>query len=215
MRGYAEPPIGQLAVVITTYVFFFHTVLKSTKYEAIQKVRISKMQIPFWLFLTTILFTLTWQDMASLLLKRVPTLSTTIKASLPVSVHRNILPLLNQHPNPQRPFSTTPSTMSAAGPFLEAVKNRRSVYQLKKESPISDAKIEEIVTEVLLHVPSSFNSQSSRIVILLKEEHVKLWDIAKDVLKAVVPAEQYPSTEQKLSMFQGAYGTVSPPPLTA
>jgi predicted oxidoreductase (fatty acid repression mutant protein) len=101
--------------------------------------------------------------------------------------------------------------MSASAPFLEAIKNRRTIYPLKKESPIPDAKIEEIVTEALLHVPSSFNSQSTRMVILLKEEHVKLWDIAKETLKAVVPADQYPSTEQKLSMFQGAYGTVSQP----
>ena len=101
--------------------------------------------------------------------------------------------------------------MSGSAPFLEAVKNRRTYYQLKKESPISDAKIQEIVTEALLHVPSSFNSQSTRIVILLKEEHVKLWDIAKDVLKAIVPAEQYSGTEQKLNGFQAAYGSVSSP----
>lgn len=101
--------------------------------------------------------------------------------------------------------------MSGSAPFFEAVKNRRTIYQLKKESPISDAKIEEIVTQTLLHVPSSFNSQSTRIVILLKEEHVKLWDIAKDVLKAIVPAEQYSATEQKLNGFQAAYGTVSSP----
>ena len=101
--------------------------------------------------------------------------------------------------------------MSASTPFFEAVKSRRSVYQLKKESPISDSRIEEIVTEALLHVPSSFNSQSTRMVILLKEEHIKLWDIVQNGLKAVMPAEQYSSREQKISKLQGAYGTVSLP----
>jgi hypothetical protein len=168
------------------------------------------MQIPFWLFLNSILLALTWRDMASLLLKKVPTLSTSsIKASLPATIRRNIPPFVNLHPNPQRLFSTTQATMSGSAPFFEAVKNRRTIYQLKKESPISDAKIQEIVTEALLHVPSSFNSQSTRMVILLKEEHAKLWDIAKDVLKAIVPAEQYSGTEQKLNGFQAAYGTVS------
>ena len=99
--------------------------------------------------------------------------------------------------------------MSGSAPFLEAVQNRRTIYQLKKESPISDAKIQEIVTEALLHVPSPFNSQSTRMVILLKEEHVKLWGIAKEVLKAILPAEQYSVTEQKLNGFQAAYGSVS------
>jgi hypothetical protein len=168
------------------------------------------MQIPVWLFLASILLALTSQDMASLLLKRVSTLSSTsIKASLPQTIHRSIPSFLNQHPNPQRLFSTTQTAMSGSAPFLEAVKNRRTIYQLKKESPISDAKIQEIVTEALLHVPSSFNSQSTRMVILLKEEHAKLWDIAKEVLQAIVPAEQYKVTEMKLNGFQNAYGTVS------
>ena len=92
--------------------------------------------------------------------------------------------------------------------FLTAVKNRRTYYQLKKESTISDAKIQEIITEALLNCPSSFNSQSTRIVLLVKEEHNKLWDIAKETLKAIVPAEQYPATETRLNGFQAAYGTV-------
>ena len=93
--------------------------------------------------------------------------------------------------------------------YLTAVKGRRTYYPLKKESPISDKKIEEIVGQAILHAPSSFNSQSSRAILLVKGEHDKLWDIAKDALKAVVPADQYAATEQKLNMFQGAYGTVS------
>ena len=97
--------------------------------------------------------------------------------------------------------------MSSA--YFSAVKARRTIYTLKKESTIDDKKIEEIVSQTILHAPSSFNSQSTRVVILLKEEHNKLWDIAKDALKAVVSAEQYAATEQKLNMFQGAYGTVN------
>jgi predicted oxidoreductase (fatty acid repression mutant protein) len=93
--------------------------------------------------------------------------------------------------------------------YLTAVKARRTYYPLKKESPTSDKKIEEIVSQAILHAPSSFNSQSSRAVVLLNSEHDKLWDIAKAALKAIVPEAQYAATEQKLNMFQGAYGTVS------
>jgi uncharacterized protein len=93
--------------------------------------------------------------------------------------------------------------------YLAAVKARRTYYPLKKESPIDDRKIQEIINQAVLHAPSPFNSQSSRVVVLLKDEHDKLWDIAKTALRAVVPTDQYPATEQKLSMFQGAYGTVS------
>lgn len=46
------------------------------------------------------------------------------------------------------------------------------------------------------------------MVVLLKEEHVKLWDIAKEALKAIVPAEQWPASEGRLTGFQKGYGTV-------
>lgn len=93
--------------------------------------------------------------------------------------------------------------------YLNTVKARRTYYPLKKESPISDAKIQEILSDVVLHSPSAFNSQSSRAILLLHGEHNKLWDITKAALKAKVSAEQYVVTEKKLNMFQDAYATVS------
>ena len=92
--------------------------------------------------------------------------------------------------------------------FLDIIASRRSYYQLNAKSPVSDKRIKEIVEHAILHVPSPFNSQTVRIILLLKEEHVKLWDIIKDVLKGVVPENQFPVTEKKLSGFQAAYGTV-------
>lgn len=96
----------------------------------------------------------------------------------------------------------------SASSFLELIKNRRTYYQISASSPIPDSKITEIVSEALRHSPSSFNSQSTRVVVLLKEEHVKLWDIAKEALKSIVPAEQWPASEARLNGFQAGYGTV-------
>jgi predicted oxidoreductase (fatty acid repression mutant protein) len=99
--------------------------------------------------------------------------------------------------------------------LLELVKSRRTYYGLKNESPISDDVIERIVRDSVLHVPSSFNTQTSRVVLLLKEEHEKVWDIALNALEAlvtagVVPKEQFEtSTKPKLNSFRAAYGTVS------
>lgn len=89
--------------------------------------------------------------------------------------------------------------------YLAAVKERRSYYELEATSPISDARIQEIVQETLLHTPSTFNSQSTRLVLLLGSEHVQLWgNIVKPAVKAVMPAEFWPSTEEKLTGFQKA-----------
>lgn len=91
---------------------------------------------------------------------------------------------------------------------FEAVKGRRSVYAISKESPISDEQIQKIVEEAVLHSPTSFNSQSSRAVVLLGENHDKLWDITAETLRKIVPTEQFEGTAQKLSSFKAGYGSV-------
>jgi uncharacterized protein len=99
--------------------------------------------------------------------------------------------------------------MGNADAYLAAVKARRTYYQLEHSSPIPDERIQEIVTQAILHTPSSFNSQSTRVLILVGEDHTKLWkDIVKPAVKAVAPADQWEKSEQRLSGFQNAYGSV-------
>lgn len=67
--------------------------------------------------------------------------------------------------------------------FLQAIKVRRSIYAIGSHLPISEEKITEIVTTAVKQSPSSFNSQSSRAVILFGAQHKKLWDIVKHQLQ--------------------------------
>ncbi|MEC0091252.1 nitroreductase family protein [Paenibacillus macquariensis] len=92
--------------------------------------------------------------------------------------------------------------------FFEAIKNRRSVYVISKEPVVSDERIQEIVNEAVKHTPSSFNSQSARVVVLLGEQHDKLWNITENTLKTVVPAESFAPTAEKMTLFRNGYGTV-------
>lgn len=93
--------------------------------------------------------------------------------------------------------------------FKEAIKNRRTYYSISNESPISDKQIEEILEFALLHVPSAFNSQTTRVVLLLGDQHKKLWDITKETLRKIVPAEQFGNTEAKIDgAFAAGYGTI-------
>jgi predicted oxidoreductase (fatty acid repression mutant protein) len=98
----------------------------------------------------------------------------------------------------------------SAHPFLDAMVKRRTIYALNKKATISDARIEEIVKHAILHVPSSFNSQSTRIIVLLKDEHDKLWEITKEIMKGILPADKYPATAARLDGFKAGYGTVRP-----
>ncbi|KAK4990162.1 putative nitroreductase [Elasticomyces elasticus] len=98
--------------------------------------------------------------------------------------------------------------MASSMSFLDAVKNRRTIYALNKQPPISDDRVEELVKISVHDVPSSFNSQSARLVVLLKKEHETFWDFTAEILKAMVPEDQWSHTEQRINGFRGAYGTI-------
>jgi predicted oxidoreductase (fatty acid repression mutant protein) len=91
----------------------------------------------------------------------------------------------------------------------EIIEARRTYYTLKNQSPVSDEQIAELLKTALWNLPSAFNSQSSRFVLLLGQEHSALWQIVKDVLKAKVPADAFAKTEAKIdNCFAAGYGTV-------
>ena len=92
--------------------------------------------------------------------------------------------------------------------FLTALKDRRSYYGISKEAVVSDSRIQEVINEAVKHTPSSFNSQSARVVVLLGEQHDKLWNITKETLRKIVPADNFASTEEKMNAFGSGYGTV-------
>ncbi|ALA41982.1 MULTISPECIES: nitroreductase family protein [Paenibacillus] len=93
--------------------------------------------------------------------------------------------------------------------FFTALKDRRSYYGISKEQVISDQRIQEIVEEAVKYTPTSFNSQTSRAVVLLGEHHDKLWNITEDILREVVGnEEQFKSTAEKMNGFRSGYGTV-------
>ncbi|ADU27149.1 nitroreductase family protein [Ethanoligenens harbinense] len=92
--------------------------------------------------------------------------------------------------------------------FWEAVKSRRTIYSIGKEEIVSAEQVEQIVKDAVLHVPSAFNSQSARVVLLFGAQSDQLWELAKKTLKAIVPSANFPDTEAKLNGFQAGYGTV-------
>ena len=106
--------------------------------------------------------------------------------------------------------SKSPVNLAAKVSFLEATVIRRSTVDLKKSSPISDERIIEIVKHSLLHGPSPFHVQSGRAVVLLHQEHEKLWDLAAEAAKKSTPPELFENRlAPNLKAFKNAYGTVS------
>ena len=88
------------------------------------------------------------------------------------------------------------------------VENRRSYYAIDKKSPVSDQEIREIIEHAVKYVPSAFNSQSARVVLLLGENHDKLWEITRETLRKIVPSDSFASTDAKIDGFKNGYGTI-------
>lgn len=92
--------------------------------------------------------------------------------------------------------------------FYSAVKKRRSCYTIDQEVPVSDKKILEVVQFAVKHTPSAFNSQSARVVVLLKQHHHQLWDITERTLRKLAPEESFAATQEKMNSFRSGYGTI-------
>lgn len=90
----------------------------------------------------------------------------------------------------------------------QLVENRRSYYEIDKKSPISDEQIRQIIEHAVKYVPSAFNSQSARVVLLLGENHDMLWEITRETLRKIVPADSFDSTDAKMDGFKNGYGTI-------
>lgn len=90
----------------------------------------------------------------------------------------------------------------------QAAETRRSIYALNKNLPISNEQVQQIVEHAVLHTPSSFNSQSTRVVVVFGAEHEKVWGFIEDALRAIVPADKFEPTEQKLNMFKAGAATI-------
>lgn len=93
--------------------------------------------------------------------------------------------------------------------FKEALKARRTFYQIDNKSTLSDKEIRDLIRFAVEFVPSAFNSQTTRVVLLTDKAHEKLWNIVKDTLRKLVSAEAFSKTEEKIDgSFSCGYGTI-------
>jgi len=91
---------------------------------------------------------------------------------------------------------------------IEIYRKRRSQYALGKNLPMDNEQVIELVKEAVRQAPSSFNSQSSRTVILFGEQSERFWELTKEALRPMVPTDVFVNTENKLASFSAGAGTV-------
>lgn len=104
-------------------------------------------------------------------------------------------------------LNNTRYTRGSQMAFLDQIKQRRTIYAIGKNVSLDKTEIEKIIKEAVRNSPSSFNSQTSRVVILLGESHQKFWEIVRETLRKIVPADAFPATDNKISGFAAGFGT--------
>ncbi|MFT8317660.1 MAG: nitroreductase family protein [Sporolactobacillus sp.] len=96
--------------------------------------------------------------------------------------------------------------------FLEAAKNRRSIYALDKKIKVSKEEVVKTIEEAVKYAPSAFNSQTARVVVLFGSQQDKLWGtggiVEKAIRKVLPEGQSFDSTAEKLASFNEGAGTI-------
>ena len=93
--------------------------------------------------------------------------------------------------------------------FLDLITKRRTIYAIGKNVEQSPEYLTDLIQNAIKQSPSSFNSQSSRAVILFNSEHEKFWGFVADKLKSYAKDEESAAkTTAKMATFAAGMGTV-------
>lgn len=83
----------------------------------------------------------------------------------------------------------------------EGIADRRSIYALGKDIPVSDDELIGFIQRTTELVPDAFNMKSQRVVVVLGDKQDALWDAVYDAFGGKVARE-------KIDGFKAAHGTV-------
>lgn len=93
--------------------------------------------------------------------------------------------------------------------FLDLINKRRTIYAIGKNVEHTPEQLTDLIQDAIKQSPSSFNSQSSRAVILFNAEHEKFWGFVKNKLKSYAKDEAAAAkTDAKMDSFAAGVGTV-------
>ena len=92
--------------------------------------------------------------------------------------------------------------------LIASISKRRSQYALGADLPIGEEETTQLIQEAVKLAPSSFNSQSSRAVILYGQDSKRFWNIVKETLRKIVPTDAFPASEARIAGFAAGAGTV-------
>ncbi len=93
--------------------------------------------------------------------------------------------------------------------IYDLIKSRRSYRKLAKSDTFDSNTMKELL-RTARYVPSAFNMQSYRIIVLEGQSNEDLWNIVEEMLLEKIGKDKFISTKQKekISGFRGGNGTL-------
>ncbi|VEU76477.1 nitroreductase family protein [Mycoplasmopsis columboralis] len=85
--------------------------------------------------------------------------------------------------------------------YVNLLKQRRSVFDINKDASLSKNEIVKMLKEIIHVSPTSFNGQSTKVVLLWDKESNKLWEHVKEYTQGKIAPHKLPG-------FLNAQGTV-------
>lgn len=93
--------------------------------------------------------------------------------------------------------------------LMQLLDERRSEYSLGSDTGVDPSVVEAILRRAVRNMPSPYNSQPSRAVLVTGEDHRVLWGIVRSVLhERMGDGDRFDATSRKVDGFSAAAGTV-------
>ena len=90
---------------------------------------------------------------------------------------------------------------------MDKLAQRRTIYNIGKNVKDPAQELDQVIRSAVRLSPSAFNSQSSRVVNLFGQAHQDFWNIVKETLRQMIPADSFQATNDKIDSFAAGFGT--------
>lgn len=92
--------------------------------------------------------------------------------------------------------------------FDTLLKQRRSTYMMSANTAVTEEEIIARLRENVSQVPTAYNSQTTRYVVLFGDANRKLWEHIYTVQKDVLDQQLWAQVSQAVASYQAVKGTV-------
>lgn len=92
--------------------------------------------------------------------------------------------------------------------ILELFAKRHSFYDISDKTPFTPDNIERIIKKCMELYPSSFNTQSARLLLLYGKEHHRFWALVESELLKNSPKDKAEAIKKRVASFDKGHGTI-------